>query len=73
MTEPVVPLEDTLPEPDDVLLTEEVPLPDVIEDVPDLPSDSVEVEDFPEFDDVDELPDIPGGDFINRRSGFVER
>ena len=73
MTEPVVPLEETLPEPDDVRLTEEVPLPDVIEDVADLPADGIEVEDFPEFDDLEELPDIPGGDFINRRGGFVER
>ena len=73
MTEPVVPLEQTLPEPDDVRLTEEVPLPDVIEDVADLPGDSIEVVDFPEFDDLEELPDIPGGDFVNRRGDFVER
>jgi hypothetical protein len=72
MSEPVVPLEDTLPEPDDVVLTEEVPLPDVIEDVPDLPSDTVEAEDIPGLDDVEELPDIPGGDFVNRRGGLVE-
>jgi hypothetical protein len=72
MSEPVVPLEDTLPEPDDVVLTEEVPLPDVIEDVPDLPSDTVEAEDIPGLDGVEELPDIPGGDFVNRRGGLVE-
>jgi hypothetical protein len=71
MSEPVVPVEDTLPEPDDVLLTEDVPLPEIIEDVPDLTSDTAEVEDFPALDDVSELPDIPGGDFTNRR-GFVE-
>jgi hypothetical protein len=73
VTEPVVLLEDTVPEPDDVLLTKEEPLPEIIEDVPDLPADSVEAEDFPDFDDIEELPDIPGGDFVNRRSGFVER
>jgi hypothetical protein len=71
MSEPVVPIEDTMPEPDDVLLTEEVPLPEVIEDVPDLPSDTAEVEDFPELDDVSDIPDIPGGEFTNRR-GLVE-
>ena len=72
MSEPVVPVEDTLPEPDDVTLTEDVSLPDL--DVEDGrgPGSDVEVEDFPDIDDVEDVPDIPGGDFVNRRGGLVE-
>lgn len=69
MTEPVVPVEDTEPEPDDVVLAEDEPLPPEVEDVPDPDAESEEVADAAEFDDVEELPDIPGGDFTNRRNG----
>ena len=73
MSEPVVDFEDTVPEVDDVLLTGDEPLPDVVENVPAPEVDSEEFSDVSDFEDIEELPDIPGGDFINRRSGFVER
>lgn len=72
MSEPIVSFEDTAPEVDDVLLTEEEPLPDVVEDVSAPAVDSEELSDVSDFEDIEELPDIPGGDFINRRAGFVE-
>jgi len=73
VSEPVVDVEDTVPEPDDVKLMEDELLPEEVEDVPEPQAESEELADAAEFEDVEELPDIPGGDFVNRRTGFVER